>query len=414
MLSESRLRRNTVYHLLDGIFYNVAAVAFSSDVIIPSMIRELTSSATLLGCVALVLSLGSMLPQLVYAKAVEGLPYKKPAVLLWVVAGRVAWLGFFASMFVRWSPHFTLTAFFLLLSVIALASGLLTSVWADWYARTTPEGGWGRVLGLRTAASGLAAITLGLFATWIMGRWGAPARYEILLGVALVFYLLSTLSLLPIKEERASGEPTHEGVHVFAYLRDLGRITFERRDFRRFMLAVLLTGQPMVLMGTFLASYGLSYPNVGRGLAGVFLICTGAAVSTGALLGGVLSDRRGPIAAIRLGSVIFLGAAAAATVSQRPVAVCIAFAVMGFSAGLRMTAMLPALFRFAGPYRRPSYIAASSIVTGLTAAVLPPIAGGLVDAGLIGLPAVFAAGGVMCLAGCLVFRGMRAPSAEEG
>ena len=88
--------------------------------------------------------------------------------------------------------------------------------------------------------------------------------------------------------------------------------------------------------------------------------------------------------------------------------------MVGFSSGLRMTATLPALFRFAGPYRRPSYIASSAIVTGVAAAVVPPMAGGLVDAGLIGLPAVFAAGGVMCLAGCWVFAGMRAPSPDEG
>ncbi len=85
----------------------------------------------------------------------------------------------------------------------------------------------------------------------------------------------------------------------------------------------------------------------------------------------------------------------------------------GFSAGMRMTAFLPALFRFAGPYRRPTYIAASSVVTGLCAAALPPIAGALVDAGLIDLPTVFAAGGVMCLVGCLTFLGMKPATHEE-
>ncbi len=45
--------------------------------------------------------------------------------------------------------------------------------------------------------------------------------------------------------------------------------------------------------------------------------------------------------------------------------------------------------------------------------MLPPIAGALVDAGLIGLPTVFAAGGVMCLAGCLTFLGMKPATHEE-
>ncbi len=414
MLSDSQLRRNMLFHWLDGLFFSVAAVAFSMDVIIPAMIRELTPSATLLGCVPLIAFLGNVLPQALYAKRVEGLPHKQATVLKWVVAGRTAWLLLLVSFFVRWSPGFTLPAFFVLYAIISVTGGLLMPVWTDWYAKTTPESGWSRVLGLRTAASGVSAITLGFFATWALRRWQAPARFEVLLGVALLFYALSTLVLLPVKEERVEGEPMQHGVRIRDYLRDMAAIALRRRDFRRFMIAVLLTGLPSVLMGTYLTSYGLSYPDVDPSVIGTFMICLGASVSAGALLGGVLGDRFGPLAAVKVSALAFLGAAAAAMTSPHPVYVGAAFAALGFSRGLRMPAMLPAVFRYAGPYRRPTYIAAYSVVGGVSSALVPPLAGGLVDAGLFGLPVVFGACGAMCLTGFLVLRGMQAASAADG
>jgi len=269
------------------------------------------------------------------------------------------------------------------------------------------------VLGFRTAASGLAAIMVGYFATWTLGRWGAPQRYQVLLGVSVLFYALSTLTLLPVKEERVEGEPAQNGVRTLAYLRDLAGIAFRRRDFRRFIVGLLLTGLPSILMGTYLTSYGLSYPGVNESVAGIFIICLGASVSVGALLGGVLGDRFGPLTSIKVSALAFLGAAVPAALSSHPLSVSAAFAALGFSRGLRMPAILPSIFRFAGPYRRPSYVAVASVVNGILYALVPPLVGVLVDVGLFGLPVVFAAGGVMCVLGFWTLAGMRAGSEQS-
>ena len=96
-------------------------------------------------------------------------------------------------------------------------------------------------------------------------------------------------------------------------------------------------------------------------------------------------------------------------VSARPAVICTAWGLIGFAYGVRMVVMLPAVFRFAGPHRRPSYSAVSFTFLGLANGLIPLLLGLAIDVDVMGFPQAFLACGVLAFAGWLLFLGMPSP-----
>ncbi len=408
-MSSSQSTRNAVLHFLDGVFFFAALVMFSREVIIPGMIAELTDSAFLVGLVSPVILVGVLVPQVLYAKAIEGLPHKKGRVLLWLIVQRAGWLVFLVSLFIYWGPVFTLSVFFLTQIVGSLGSGFVIPLWTDWFAKTTPESMWGRILGYRRASPGVVGLGLGFLIDYVMEQYQAPARYQILAAGALCFFFLSGICVALVKEEPDHGLPHQKDTSWGDYFRGLGWILFRRRDFRKFMAAALLTCVPLVLMVSFLTRYGLTYPGVEDAVTGTFTKVLFVASAIGALVGGSLSDRKDPIAPFLVFPLFAAGGGAVAFHSAHPAAVSLAFALYGFAFGVRMVVMLPAVFRYAGPHRRPSYTAVTFTSISLPSALLPPLAGLLLDAGWVTFPTIFLFCAALSLAGWLVFLRIPAP-----
>jgi MFS family permease len=394
---------------LDGIFFFAALIMFSREVIIPGMISELSESAFLVGLVPSIVLLGVLLPQVFYAKAIEGLAFKKRRVLFWVVFQRIGWGVFLISLFIHWGPVFTLTVFFTMQAVSSFGSGFLIPLWTDWYAKTTPEHLWGRILGYRRASPAVLGVGLGFLIDQVMDRFAAPARYQILCAGAIVFFVLSSICVALVHEEEDTGLPHQRDTSWREYLRGLGWILLRRRDFRRFMAASLLVCVPLTVIVAFLTRYGLTYPEVEDAVRGTFTKVLFVSSALGAFVGGILSDRRSAIAPFLVFPLFGASGAALAALSPHPLVVSLAFALYGFAFGIRMVVMLPAVFRFAGPHRRPTYTAVSFTLLSLPAALLPPLAGLLLDAGVLTFPLVFLGCAVLSVAGWLLFVGMPAP-----
>jgi len=410
MLSQSQLRRNAFFHVLDGIFFFAAIALFSREVIMPKMIADLSESALLVGLVPLIYWSGYVLPQMLYAKKVEGMPYKKPAVVFCAVLQRAALLVYLLLMPALWGRSAVLVAFFGMLAVNSVASGMIMPVWSDWYAKTTPQNAWARLLGLRMAAFGVLALALGQFTRWVMATFSAPGRYQVLLGSALFFYLLSTLALVPIQEERDDGLPDHRATSLGGYLKGLSRLLSDRRDFRLFIAANLTISVPVMLMATYLTRHALSFPGVAAGVTGTFTTAYFASMSVGSLLAGRMSDRRSPMAPFRVFPLALAAAATCAFLARNAGLITAAFCLLGLSFGAQIVAVQPAVYRFAGPHRRPSYSAVYFSLQGLSYAIFPALAGALLDRGVLTFARMFALCAALALLGWLMFVLMHPPS----
>lgn len=405
----SQSKRNVIFHLLDGIFFGAALVVLSRQIVLPNMVNDLTDSVFLIGLLPFIGQLGILLPQMFYAKKVEGLAYKKPAVLFCAFLQRVGWLVFLLSLYLCWQATFTLTVFFVILACNSLGTGLIIPVWTDWYAKTVPEKMWGRVLGVRRAIPTVLGIPLGLLMERIMDTRGAPARYQILVILGLIFYALSFLFIMLVREERHEGLPTQSATSWKDYFKGLAAILFRRRDFRAFMIALLLVALPMVVTSAFLMKYALANPGVKEGVAGTFTMFYWPAVGLGSLVGGLLSDRKGIMVPFRVFPLFVTAGALLAALSNEPALVSTAWVLVGFAFGAQMVVVMPAVFRFAGPHRRPSYTALRFTVLGIAGAIVPPLLGIAKDAQVLDFPHVFLLCGVVALIGWVLFLRMPAP-----
>lgn len=397
-------RRNALSHAVDGVFFHAGLVVLSRQVTMPKLVTELTDSALLVGLIPVVWTVGLFLPQAFHAKRVEGLAYKKHTVLLCGVVQRIGWVIFLVSLFVAWGGAFTLGFFFFALALASVGTGLAIPVWTDWFAKTTADGAWGKVLGIRRAMSGVLGIVIGHFLIrWVMATYPAPERYQILVGVAVGCFVVSYAAVLMVQEEARHGLPNHRESSWREYAGHLVRILSRRGGFRRFLVALLLVNIPIVLMMAFLTKYGLTYEGVGEEVTGSFTLFFFGASAVGSLVGGFLSDRRGVLAPMRMLPLFPVAGAAAAVVSAHPALVCTAFAMVGLAFGTRVTCMLPAIFRFAGPEQRPSYMAVAFTCMGLANMAIPPAVGALVDVRVLSFPVAFFACGVMSLVGWVLF-----------
>lgn len=407
----SQSKWNVACHLLDGVFFIGANIAFSVEIVIPKMISDLSNSALLLGLVPLVIQLCALLPQTFYAKKIEGLSYKKPAVLFCAFLQRAGWLAFLLSLFLGWSAAFTLPVFFAVVAVNSFGSGLITPVWTDWYAKTVPERMWGKLLGARAAVPAVLGLALGKLIQHITGVYAAPRRYQILLILSIAFYALSFLFVMLVKEDRHDGLPSHEKTSWGRYFRDLASL-LRRRDFGAFIVASVLVTVPLTVITSFLTRYGLTYPGVEAGITGRFTMFYFGAMAVGSVFGGFLSDRGNPLAPFHVFPLFTLAACVVSAASARPQVVSAAWSLLGFAWGMRITAMLPAVFRFSEPHRRAAYAAILFTALGI-GAFLPPLLGVAKDADLVTFPHVFLLSGALAVAGWVLFLRMPAPQRAE-
>jgi MFS family permease len=408
----ARDRWNIVCHLLDGVFFFAALITISREMVIPTLISDLSDSALLVGLVTLIIQLGSLLPQVFYAKRVEGLAYKKRAVVVTAILQRVGWVPFLISLFLWWDARITLPLLFAMLACNSIGSGLIVPVWTDWYAKTVPEHFWARLLGLRRVVPAFVGLGLGELIGSIMENFEPPERYRILVSLAILFYALSLLCVALVKEEPTEGLPHHRDASMATYLRGLWRIVFGRPDFRLFMLGCLMATLPTVVLVSYLTKYGGTDPAFSEAVTGKWTQLYFAVLGLGSMVGGIMSDRRGVMTPFRLFPLGTAAAAAVAACSSGPGALAVAWGFAGFALGVQMVVMMPAVFRFSGPHRRPSYMAVRFVVLGSAAASIPPLAGLAIDAGILTYKSLFVGCTILALAGWAVFVGMADPRPE--
>ncbi|MFO7958010.1 MAG: MFS transporter [Candidatus Brocadiia bacterium] len=408
-MSPDQARKNALFHALDGIFFFAGLTLFNRQTVMPRLITELSDSELLLGLVPAIFWMGNLVPQIIAAKKLEGLAYKKPAILICGLFQRLGWVVLLISMLIWWDPVLTLAIFFIVLTGYRLASGVTMPLWTDFYGKTTSEGVWARVLGFRRAVAGVLGVALGLLIRWIMGRFPSPDRYQLLLLLAVVSYGISYFFLSRIQEEREDGLPNNHDASWGEYLKGLAALPGRRPDFSKFIFAVVAISLPLTIMETFLTRYGLTYPGVSDGVTGTFTAFFQGSLAVGALAGGALSDMRNTVAPFRVIPLLFLGAVVATAISPHPALVSVAFGLLGLAFGMRLTAFLPAVLRYADPHRVPTYTVVALTLIMVPRAVVPLATGGVLEAGLVTFRQIFLLSGILAGVGWAMCMRLEAP-----
>jgi len=84
-------RRNFAAFFGDFFFFGVAMSFVSQTTVLPSLARQLTDSAPLIGLVSTLQTGGWMLPQLIASSYVGSYPLKKPLIVIPALIGRATY-----------------------------------------------------------------------------------------------------------------------------------------------------------------------------------------------------------------------------------------------------------------------------------------------------------------------------------
>lgn len=214
----------------------------------------------------------------------------------------------------------------------SLALGLLGSVGQDFIplaAQHAPQGRRGRTIGLVTTGL-LCGI---LLSRTIGGVVGDLLGWRAIFGIAAAMVALLALAvwrLLPHQSAMATG--TYGGL-----LRSLATLTYRHAVLRKALATQALLAATLGAFWSTLALMLAEPPfQLGAGVAGAFGLA-GAAGAFGAPLFGGFADRRGPLAAIRVGCLLVAGAFALMLMLQHSMVALIAGAIvfdLGVMAGL--------------------------------------------------------------------------------
>jgi MFS family permease len=361
------------------VFFGVALSFASPSSVLPAFVRQFTRSALVIGLVSTIFNGCWLLPQVVAARFINDKARKKPYLMIGL-SGRI---GFWITALGLWlglaqHPSKMLLLFFICLAMFTITDGLAAVAWFDMLARAIPVKRRGRLLGIAQMIGGLAGLGVGVAITLILDnpRLPFPANYALIFALTGLAFVPSTIALALLKETENAAAETNKKMWSRS-----GWLTPLRQDptFRHLMASRVLVG--MVSLATpFYVIHATDVLSLPEAFVGSFVAAQQVAgVAAGALL-GLMSDRRGPSAAIRIGSAITIAGPLFALVAHLAdgglltQAYPLVYVTLGVYGSSSMLGFYNYLMEIAPADMRPSYVGLGNTIMGVL--TLAPTVGG--------------------------------------
>jgi MFS family permease len=377
-------RRNFVAFVTDYVFFGVAISFASSSSVLPAFVRQFTRSAPVIGLVATVFNGGWLLPQIVAARLINDKARKKPYLMIGV-SGRIT---FWITALALWlglaqHPSRMLLLFFVGLGVFTITDGLASVAWFDMLARAIPLKRRGRLIGIAQVIGGLAGLGAGIAITLILDspRFPFPANYALIFTLAGLAFTPSAIALALLRETRT--------VDVKANRKEWGQTGWLvplRLDpvFRRLLASQVLVGM-ISLTTPFYVVHATDILKLPEAVVGNFVAAQQVAGMVAGALLGLMSDRRGPAATIRVGSAITMAGPLFALVAHLAdgglliQAYPLVYVALGVYYSSNMLGFYNYLLEIAPDDMRPSYIGLGNTIMGIVT-LSPTLGGWLLEA----------------------------------
>lgn len=405
-------RWNFTAFLIDYVCFGIAFTLVSLTSVLPAFVRQLTTSAPVIGLVSTIFNGCWLLPQLAAARLINDKPRKKPYLLAGLSGRIVFWIIALALLagLARY-PAAMLILFFTCLGIWAATDGFASVAWFDIVARAIPLKRRGRLIGAAQIISGLAGVGVGALVGLILERYAFPGNYMLLFALAGLAITPSTVALTLIREPPAENTATQTSGQVRgSWLAPLAA----DRTFRRLVVCRLLIG--MIGLATpFYVVHAADVLHLPQSIIGVFVIAQMVAGVAASAVLGPISERWGPRHVIHIGSAIAatgpLFALATQLVGGGPLARAYPFIYvsLGVINNAGMLGFFNYLMEIAPAEMRPTYIGLSNTIVGLL--TLAPIAGGwLLET--TSYTVLFGVAAALVIAGALLTLGLRSPRSD--
>jgi MFS family permease len=401
-------RRNFIVNVLDIAIFTAGYAFISTTSMLPVFVSRFTTSAFIIGLVAAIPPVGSLLPQIFTARLVERLPSKKNFVAYTSILSER--MGIFILALVVWratslGPNLTLALFLLGLAWHAFGTGIITTGWQEMIAKIIPVRARGRFFGVAYFGGAAFGLVAAACATFILARYPFPTNFAICFTITATGALISWFFLMAAREppRHDPRPPTTTG----QYWRNLLVLLREDTNYRRYLWSRVVWA--FGSMGTgFIAVYALRRFALPDQAAGTFTTILVATQMVANLALGELADRRGHKLTLELAALAILTAMVLAVVGLSPMFYYVSFVFLGIGLAGNALSSVAITMEFSTPESRPTYMGLANTTTGIAATVAPLLAGWV--AGWAGFPVLFAIGLVASVVNFVFMnRGVREP-----
>ncbi|MDV6374735.1 MFS transporter [Deinococcus arenicola] len=388
--------RNEQLGILNGWGVFVGDGFLNVTVVVAGFAARLGAPNWVIGLLPAIAGGGWMLPQLLVAARVRGLPHKLP---VYRSAASVRTLSYLSmaliAAFLADQPTLCLTLFVLAMLLNSLASGVAGLPFLEVVSKTVSTERRPRFFGTRNLYGGLLAFGAGLLVRWILGSdLEFPLNYALIFALGTAAYTFGYWIFGRVTEPP---DPPQEALGFRAEFRAIPE-TLRDPYFRAFLsVRLLLAGASM--SEPFFAVYALRELQFPAAILGVFVMALTGAAPLSNIVWQRVAERKGSRRIIRYASVFYglapLYAAAVGMLglgkwAYLGVFMLTSVAAQGFSLGHTNH-----LLNIAPANARSRYIGTLNTLVG--AALFTPVLGGLI-ADRFGYLPVFAISLLLCAA----------------
>lgn len=375
---DKNLRFNIAVNLLDGAFFGLALGFASFVTVIPLFVSTLTNSATLIGLIPAIHSVGWQLPQLFLASRVASLPKVKRMVMFWTIHERLPFLGLaiLAYYMSTLGINTALVITFLLLTWQGLGGGLAANPWQNMIVRIIPSDLRGTFLGGQAAAANLLASISAILAGIILEKLPSPQDYGLCFLLATVGFGISFVWLALTREPAHPMPP--ENPKTGSFWKDTLSILRKDINFRWFLLGRMLLSFATTAFA-FYTVYAVRQHQVSEATIGIMTsVLMGTQIAANPIMGW-LGDRWNRRYTIEIGLAATVLSALIAWLAPGPNWFYLVFLFAGIGAVGLWTISLAMIMEFGNDRERPAYIGLANTLVAPSSILAPFIGGWLAD-----------------------------------
>jgi MFS family permease len=361
------LRRNLLLLTVDFVAFSVGFSFFDPLVLVPAFAQTLAHSELAVGVLSALRIVFMTLPQIWAASVLAASPRKKPLFFWSSVGGRlpVVVLAAMTLLYAGQAPWLVLGVLTVAIALFYTSEGLNSISWPDTVGKLLPASIRGRFLGTGQLLSSLGALAGGWMIKRILSNAGLafPSNWALVFACASIGLFASVLAIGLLRERPDAKLAT--SVDVRKSVRALGTYIRDDPRLRRIVLVEILLGTASAVFPFFVLRAQDLVPQ-GQSVLGTYIMVQNLGGMAAAAICGLVVDRVGSWAGVRLSIIVETVALALVTIAPLlrvpDLVYLIAFGLLGFVSGSSWWTFTAYLMDIATEERRPAYLAASGVL----------------------------------------------------
>lgn len=390
--------RNYILNTADGAFYALAMGMVPLNTVLTYFISGYISQKWLIGLLSFLNVLLTFSPQILVSKKLERLRRIKPLMIVFAIVLRILWLlmGLNVILLAVKNPVMFIILFYLLYSLIGLASAFTGITWLNFIVKIIPDNFRGRFFGIRSTISGVFEMLGALIMGILLKNLPSPFNYGVLFLTVFVLTSISLTVLSFSKEEEQAREEREDWNE--SYLVRIRRVLKEDRNFTNYLFSVLFIGA----LGKMPFAFQIIFAKERLGIStlevsyATFVLL--AFQTVGYLTWGIIGDKKGYKLTLMISAVVFLPSLMFTFLMSSRLVFYISIALFGIAQSARnVNENNLAINLCRNSNDQPLYIGLRNLLMGPAFALIPLLAGLLLD--YLGSPPLFIFSAIFMVAG---------------